>query len=157
MNFYQKLGPLVFGTRLKRLSDYFLSEVNQVYASRGIPFEASWFGIFYLLGNQTELSIFEIAEQLEVSHSAISQLVKSLTEKGLLTLQPSSHDGRKKVIHLSKSGEELLQKIKPIWVALDKTMTDLLDKNKVLEQIFQLENKFDEIPLSKLINKNADV
>ena len=157
MNFYQKLGPLVFGTRLKRLSDYFLSEVNHVYASRGIPFEASWFGIFYLLDNQTELSIFEIAEQLEVSHSAISQLVKSLTEKGLLTLQPSAHDGRKKVIHLSQKGKELLQKIKPIWAALDKSMSALLKQNEVLEQIFQLENKFAEMPLSKLINQNADV
>lgn len=157
MNFYQKLGPLVFGTRLRRLSEYFLSEVNLVYTSRGIPFEASWFGIFYLLDKQTELSIFEIAEQLEVSHSAISQLVKTLTEKGLVTLRPSSHDGRKKVIHLSHEGKELLQEIKPVWAALDKSMSVLLEQNELLEQIFQLENKFAEMPLSKRINQQADV
>ena len=49
MNFYQQLGTLVFGTRLKKLSDYFLSEINKVYSDQNIPFEASWFGVFFLV------------------------------------------------------------------------------------------------------------
>jgi DNA-binding MarR family transcriptional regulator len=157
MNFYQELGPVVFGTRLKRMSDIFLSEVNKVYADNDIPFEASWFGIFYLLDKHQELSIFEIAETLEVSHSAVSQLVKVLLAKQLIDQKASIYDGRKKVISLSASGLDLLIKIKPVWLALSKTMEEIMADIPILEEILQLENKFATENLSKLINKKLHV
>ncbi len=157
MDFYQELGPLVFGTRLKRLSDYFLSEVNKVYSENGIPFEASWFGVFYLLDKHQELSIFEIAETLEVSHSAVSQLVKVLVAKQLINQQDSPYDGRKKVISFSKSGQELLTQIKPIWKALDQIMNELMVENKVLAELYKLEYKFVSSSLSTLVNQQIHV
>ncbi len=41
MNFYQNLGYLVLGSRLRRLSEAFLSEINRVYQNEGIDFDAS--------------------------------------------------------------------------------------------------------------------
>ncbi len=157
MNFYQQIGPLVFGTRLKRLSDYFLSEVNKVYFDNGIPFEASWFSVFYILDTHTSVSIHEIAGKLEVSHSAISQIIKNLEEKNLVALYPSLDDARKKLIYLSDNGKELLKTIKPIWLALDQVMADLLIENDVLKNLLEIETSFSKFPLNQRINKQIYV
>lgn len=157
MNFYHELGPLVLGTRLKRLSDHFLSEVNKVYLDNNIPFEASWFGVFYLLDKHTELSIYEIAETLTISHSAVSQMIKTLQQKELVIINSSSIDGRKKVIAFSTQGIELLNKIKPIWKALDKTLITLLNNNLLINDLLKLENELNNSPLSTLINQQIHV
>jgi DNA-binding MarR family transcriptional regulator len=157
MNFYQELGPLVFGTRLKRLSDYFLSEINKVYSDLGIPFEASWFGVFYLLDKHGSLSIYEIADTLDVSHSAISQLIKTLQEKKLVVLTPSNDDGRRKDIHFSTKGNALLEKIKPVWNALSQTMNTILEENDVLQKLIKIEDRFGEIPLNERIKSKIYV
>lgn len=157
MNFYQELGPLVLGTRLKRLSDYFLSEINKVYSDRGIPFEASWFGVFYLLDKHESLSIFEISEKLEVSHSAISQLVKTLVKLKHVKLTNSKMDGRRKDITLTEQGVALLIQIKPVWIALDKAMQKRLTNNELLNNLLALENEFLKHDLNHSIKSELDV
>src|SRR3954466_7040072 len=113
MNFYQSLGFLVFGSRLKRLSDAFLNDVSQVYKFHNISFDASWFPVFYILSQKTEVSIKEISGELNVSHSAISQLVSNLQQKGLIKSVISTKDARHKAVTFTSKGERLLQKIKP--------------------------------------------
>jgi DNA-binding MarR family transcriptional regulator len=157
MNFYQELGPLVLGTRLKRLSDYFLAEVNKVYFDFDIPFEASWFGVFYLLDVNKNLSIFEIAEKLEVSHSAISQVIKTLEIKNLITCTASADDARKKIITLSAEGLTLLQKIKPVWKALNLAMENVLEENPVLKNLILVEKNFEEIALNQRVKNYLNV
>jgi len=66
MNFYQQLGFLVFGSRLKRLSDTFINDINKVYKSYNIQFDASWFPVFYILSQKEEVSIKEISDDLNV-------------------------------------------------------------------------------------------
>lgn len=105
MSFYPSLGYLVFGSRLRRLSEYFLMEVNKVYEQAGIPFDASWFPVFYLLSKQQPLPMIDISEQLEISHSAVSQMVTSLKKKGLLKTTPCKEDGRRQLVAFSKKGK----------------------------------------------------
>ncbi|WP_343667546.1 MarR family winged helix-turn-helix transcriptional regulator [Chitinophaga sp.] len=157
MSFYSSLGFLVFGSRLRRLSEYFLSEVNKVYEQAGIPFEASWFPVFYILGKEQPMPLIDIAAQLEVSHSAISQLVTGLKKKGLVKTAPCPDDGRRQLVMLSKKGEEMLLQIQPIWAAITQAMTDLADENKwskqVLEAVTAVENSVEAEPLSARILK----
>jgi DNA-binding MarR family transcriptional regulator len=157
MSFYSSLGFLVFGSRLRRLSEYFLSEVNKVYEQAGIPFEASWFPVFYILGKEQPMPLIDIAAQLEVSHSAISQLVTGLKKKGLVKTAPCPDDGRRQLVMLSKKGEEMLQQIQPIWEAITQAMTELAEENKmskqVLEAVSAVENSVEAEALSVRILK----
>ena len=93
MNFYESLGYLVLGSRLKRLSESFLSEVNKAYQAAGIEFDASWFPVFYLLLNNSTLSIKELSDTIGVSHPAASQLVTNLKGKKLIKTTTSADDG----------------------------------------------------------------
>jgi len=153
--FYQSLGFLVFGSRLRRLSEYFLMEVNKVYEQEGIPFDASWFPVFYVLSKQQPMPLIDIADTLEVLHSAVSQLVTSLRKKGLVTTAPCPEDGRRQLVALTRKGEELLQQVQPIWVAITAAMTQVVEGHKqsrqLLEGIAQVEQAVQSIPLAERI------
>ncbi|MBO9632997.1 MAG: MarR family transcriptional regulator [Chitinophagaceae bacterium] len=125
MNFYESLGFLVLGSRLRRLSESFLADVNKVYDEHQLKFDASWFPVFYILSKQKQVSIRYIADELAVSHSAVSQLVSSLQEKGLVKTTASAEDGRKKVVSFTSKGQKLQQQIEPVWNALTKAMEEL--------------------------------
>lgn len=152
MSFYASLGYLVFGSRLRRLSEYFLMEVNKVYEQSGIAFDASWFPVFYILSRQQNIPLIDIAEQLEVSHSAVSQLITGLKKKGLVKTAPCPDDGRRQLVMLSKKGEELLQQVQPVWTAITEAMKDLTDEHKqsrlLLDAVSQVESAVQETPLS---------
>lgn len=155
MSFYPSLGYLIFGSRLRRLSEYFLAEVNKVYAQAGIPFDASWFPLFYLLSVKDKLTLMDIATLLEVSHSAVSQLVTNLKSKGLLKTSRCEEDGRRQWVVLSKKGEELLKQVLPVWKGIEAAMGGLALENKqsskILEAIGALERAVEAEPLADRI------
>ena len=155
MSFYPSLGFLVFGSRLRRLSEYFLMEVNKVYEQAGIPFDASWFPVFYVLSKQQPVPLIDIADTLEISHSAVSQMVTSLRKKGLVKTAPCPDDGRRQLVMLTKKGEDLLQQVQPIWTAISGAMTQLTASHKqsrqILDAIAQVEQAVQQVPLSARI------
>lgn len=156
MNFYADLGYLVLGSRLRRLSESFLTEVNRTYHAAGIDFDASWFPVFYLLSQNASLSIKELSELTEVSHSAASQLVASLKNKKLLKTTTSGADGRRHMVELTKSGRILLEQIMPVWDAVTDTMKELVDNDphceSLLTVIGALEHNFRAAKLSEKIS-----
>ncbi|MGE7774510.1 MarR family winged helix-turn-helix transcriptional regulator [Chitinophaga sp. NPDC101104] len=161
MSFYPKLGYLIFGSRLRRLSEYFLAEVNKVYAQAGIAFDASWFPLFYLLSEGRQLTLMDISQELEVSHSAVSQLIANLKGKGLVTTMRCAEDGRRQLVELTKKGAALLQQVLPVWKAIGESMESLVQEDpqsrKILEAIGALERSVAEDPLSARILRAMDI
>ena len=152
MNLYQSLGHLVLGSRLRRLSEAFLAEINRAYQTAGIDFDASWFPVFYILSKQQNIPLIDIAEQLEVSHSAVSQLITGLKKKGLVKTGPCADDGRRQLVMLSKKGEELLQQVQPVWKAITLAMADLTEsQQQLLDAITKVEKAVQQEPLSTRI------
>ena len=160
MNFYQQLGFLVFGSRLRRLSETFLNDVNKVYKSHKIAFDASWFPVFYILSQKQEASIKEISEEVNVSHSAVSQLISNLQQKGLIKSTVSKKDARHKVITFTAKGEKLLQKIQPVWVALESAMEELAgssaESKKLLNALTNMEKRIQQKSLFERIEKSIE-
>lgn len=152
MRFYPSLGYLIFGSRLRRLSEYFLAEVNKVYDQAGIAFDASWFPLFYLLSQKEQLTLMDIATELEVSHSAVSQLVANLKKKGLVKTSRCGDDGRRQWVVFTKKGEELLRQVLPVWKGIGQAMEAMADEHrqsrKILEAIGALERAVEEQPLA---------
>jgi DNA-binding MarR family transcriptional regulator len=157
MNLYQSLGYLVLGSRLRRLSEAFLAEINRVYQNEGIDFDASWFPVFYLLSKNDALSIKELSEQIEVSHPAASQLITNLKNRGLVTSATCTDDGRRQLVTLTESGRELLSKILPVWDAISTAMTELVEHNQdalqLLPAITALETSFRSADLAGAISQ----
>jgi len=157
MNYYQSLGYLVLGSRLKRLSEVFLSEINKAYRSEGIVFETTWFPVFYLLSEHKSLSIQELCEQIEVTHPAASQLVTNLKSKGLVMTTTSKEDARKQLVKLSPEGKKLLKKILPIWDAIREIMEEVAggkpESQVILNTLTTLEEAFKATNIVEKITK----
>lgn len=126
MDFYRHVGELIFGTRLKRLSEKFLFDVGKVYKSLDIDFEPSWFPIFYLLNKNREMSATEMAEELAITHQAVSQLVTILEKKKVIKILQDNNDKRKRLIVFTKKGLTLVDTVKPVWTCIEKAMQKLL-------------------------------
>jgi len=158
MNLYQRLGFLVLGSRLRRISDSFLSEITRAYQQEGIEFDASWFPVFYLLAENDSLSIKELSEQTEVSHPAASQLITGLKNKGLLTTTTCADDGRKQLVTFTPKGRELLERVRPVWDAILLSMKEMMNdepqSKQLLAAITALETAFQSTALSERIDKH---
>ncbi|MEH0156715.1 MarR family transcriptional regulator [Limibacter armeniacum] len=161
MDFYKELGALIFGSRLKRISDRFLSDVNKVYTQLEIPFDASWFPVFYLLDKEERISLIEVSDKLEVSHSAISQLVTNLERKKLVKTEKDPEDGRKRLITLTNEGLEVKNKAKAVWDALQGAMGELLmegtHSQHLLKGFDELENNLDQKDLKERVLEKIGV
>ncbi|TWR23871.1 MarR family transcriptional regulator [Mucilaginibacter pallidiroseus] len=133
MNLYQSLGYLVLGSRLRRLSETFLSEINRIYQTENIEFDASWFPVFYLLSKNDSLSIRELSDQTGVSHPAASQLITNLKAKDIVETTVSTDDGRKQLVQLTEKGKAILNQILPIWNAITESMDEMTKSNPGME------------------------
>jgi DNA-binding MarR family transcriptional regulator len=155
MNLYQRLGYLVLGSRLRRLSESFLAEITRAYQQEGIEFDASWFPVFYLLSQNSALSIKELSEQTEVSHPAASQLVTNLKQRGLVKSTTSKTDARKQLITFTPKGRALLQQVLPVWDAIMLSMDEIAGKqSELLAAITNFEAALQAHNLSNHISEN---
>ncbi len=147
MSFYHQAGNLILGTRLRSLGDRFLAMVQDLYQQLEIPFEASWFPLFYLLDRHERLSMMDASRELGFSHSAISQMAASLRKKGLLTLVRDAEDARRRDMTLTEEGRALLTRIKPVWLALDDVLRQEqeagIDWTPALQHLDDLLQRFD--------------
>jgi DNA-binding MarR family transcriptional regulator len=161
MNFYQNLGYLVLGSRLRRLSEAFLSEINRAYQNEGIDFDASWFPAFYLLSKNASLSIKELSDQTGVSHPAASQLIANLKNKKLVATNTCTDDGRRQLVQLTDQGQKLLEQVLPVWEAVTLAMQQLVAGepgcHDILPAITALEDTFRSADLAGLIHKKLAV
>ena len=137
------------------MSEYFLAEVNKVYQQLGLPFEASWFPLFYILSNRQQVSIRQVADELMTSHSAVSQLVTKLKEMDLLETFALEEDKRVQVIRLTSTGKALKNKLLPVWAGISQSMA-LMEKaypdvTHFLPAVAKLEAHFEAQPLSEII------
>jgi len=148
VDFYRKTGELIFGTRLKRVSEKFLTDVSKVYKVLDIPFEVSWFPIFYLLNQKGALSVTEIARELQITHSAVSQWVNVLQKKRLIKFTDDANDRRKRLVDFTAKGSRLIPTLEPIWESMTKAMQNLLAEGKdsvnLLDALSQLEDSIEK-------------
>ncbi len=142
------LGSLALGSRLKRLSDRFMTEGAEIYKAAAVPFEPRWFPLFSLLAERGPLAIGEAAEALGLSHAAVSQTARGMVERGVLSTAKDRGDERRTKIELSAAGRALIPRLRPLWDAIraavdelsQATGTDVLSTLSRLERAMDTEN-----------------
>ncbi|MCG8699102.1 MAG: MarR family winged helix-turn-helix transcriptional regulator [Bacteroidales bacterium] len=146
MDFYREIGELVLGSWLKRISNQFQMDILKIYTSLGIRFDLSWFPVFYLLNKEKEITITSLAKELKVSHPAIIQVVNSLKKEKLVRVSVDKNDKRKRNVKFTEKGFELMRKVEPVWVDIQKIMDEILTEgeqtNQLLPALGELEDIF---------------
>lgn len=153
MDALRGLGELGLGSRLKRVSEYMMKETQVVYNHFGIDFDPYLFPIFKIISHKNGVTNSEIQSSLQYTQPAITQAINKLIKKELIVLKPDKVDKRKKLIYVSKKGEDTLKRLKPVWKSIDATIkTFTLERsNSLIEHLNSLENKLNAKSFSEAI------
>ena len=157
MTYQEHAGFLILGSRMKRLGEKLFAQVGKVYTDQGIPFEPSWFGIFFVLYQKEQLSVSLLARTLGVSDAAVSQQIRVLLRAGLLDVRETRGDRRVRTVALSSLGLRLLRQALPVWEAMNVAVSRLLGESameRLLKGLNGLEEAVREQPLHERMNRH---
>jgi len=154
----QQLGELGLGSRLNRLSDIMMKEIQAVYNAKGIDFDPYLFPVFRIIIDNQHSTTTKIQEKLQYTQPAITQAIKKLMNKGLITYKVAKDDKRKKLFQLTKKGIETHHKVIPLWEAIDKQVKWLTEgsASSLTRHLTHLENQLREKPLSQRILESLE-
>ncbi|WP_298902062.1 bifunctional helix-turn-helix transcriptional regulator/GNAT family N-acetyltransferase [uncultured Psychroserpens sp.] len=153
MDALRGFSELALGSRLKRLSDFVMKEVQCTYDYFNIEFDPYLFPIIKIIDNKNGVTNVEIKTALKLSQPAISQAVNKLIAKELLHLESDTIDKRKKILTLSDKGKHLVARMKPLWAVIDNVIKEYTthSSNSLTEHLNKLEDKLQHKSLSKTI------
>lgn len=146
MDLIKQLAEMAIGSRMKRLTFRMNKDVSRVYKELGFEFEARWFPVVYLLSEKHQLSITEIADALNYSHTAIKKFAVEMIKKDLLDSVQDLNDKRRRLLRLSKHGKKVVRDLKPVWKEIKAVAYDLVmgsDPN-IISAIESVERQLDQ-------------
>lgn len=159
MNKLNSFGELALGSRLKRLSDTLMKEVKKIYKSLYIDFEPAHMPVFKTIDEESKISIGDIASALSISQPAVTQFVNALEKKKLILTSADRIDKRKKLISLSKKGQQIIKRLQPIWTIIDTEVKNITSSNNTqfMKQIEHIEGQIQMQSLyERVINSIRD-
>ena len=98
--------------------------ISEVYAELGIVGVRPRFSpaIMFLEGGP--LSIRELAREVNVTHSAMSQTLTAMRKDGLIQSAPGA-DARSRMIELTPAGRALIEPLRREWYATEAVLAEL--------------------------------
>lgn len=120
--FYNKVGKMALGSRLRMLNERIWEDAKQLYFIYGVGLKPKWFPVFYVLSEKSEKSITSIANAIGHSHPSVCKIVREMARADLVLEKPDKHDGRKNIVSLTKKGENISEKIKDQYHDVDKAI-----------------------------------
>lgn len=161
MDFYSQIGKVALGSRLRRLSDQLSEDASKIYMLYNVELDPKWFPVFYVLSQQGSAAVTEIAQIIGHSHASVSQIVREMSHRGLVTIEKHNQDARVKVIKLSEAGKQSIPLLKQQCADVGQAVEGLLAEsqydlwNAIAEIEFLLSNQsfFDRV---QAVNKKRE-
>lgn len=130
MEFFNTVGKMAIGSRLRLLTDKITEDAAQVYGMYGISMQPKWFPVFYVLSQGENKTITEIAKEIGHSHVSVSKIVKEMVQKGFIKEKKDKTDGRKTLVGLSPKGMEVNEKISAQYQDVNNAIEELSAQTK---------------------------
>jgi DNA-binding MarR family transcriptional regulator len=142
MNVIDESGILAISTRLQRLADTLRKDGVLIYKTNNIDFEPKWFPVIYTLHFKPVLSVVELANEIGYTHPSTISLLKELEKEKLIRSKKDKADERKRLIQLTAKGQELVDRMRPVWEIIKAAATELTDtQNNLMKAIAEVEEQ----------------
>ena len=102
------------GTLLRHLIEKLDRAVEQSYVESGLDYRPRYTPVMRALIQSGPISIRGISRTAEITHSAASQTVAQMVEKGLVRLQAGS-DARERIVALTPLAKAMIPKLEQHW------------------------------------------
>ncbi|MET3535306.1 bifunctional helix-turn-helix transcriptional regulator/GNAT family N-acetyltransferase [Chryseobacterium limigenitum] len=107
MDFYNRTGKMAIGSRLRLLTGKVTEDAAKIYELYNIEFSPKWFPVFFILIENGEKTITEIAEEIGHSQPSVTKIIKEMTAADLVNSNLQSDDKRRNIVGLTKKGIEV--------------------------------------------------
>jgi DNA-binding MarR family transcriptional regulator/N-acetylglutamate synthase-like GNAT family acetyltransferase len=148
------LGPIMLGSRLKRLGERFQAGAIRLIAEAGVSIQPAQAQLLAALDGGA-LTIGQLAEAVGTSQPGVTRAIGQLTEAGLVASVRGA-DERVRLVSLSPAGEAAMARIRHlVWPRLGEVVEDLcapLD-GPLLDQIAALEAALEAAPLDARVER----
>jgi len=125
MDFFNKVGKIAIGSRLRMLTEKLTEDASQIYALYDIDFQPKWFPVYYVISLGEEKTITEIAKEIGHSHPSVSKIINEMSKSGLITEKRDQADGRRNLVKLSEKGHQINSKIQNQYIDLHQAMESI--------------------------------
>ena len=125
MNIFNKTGKMALGSRLRMLTSKVTEDATKIYNMYHIDFAPKWFPVFYILSEEGEKTITDIATDIGHSQPSVSKIIREMNKAGLLIQNISSTDKRRNVVALSDYGHEISTAIKDQYKDVDAAIEQM--------------------------------
>lgn len=127
-------------SELALLIDRFMRRIHFTLQSKGPSFDTEKVGpgggiVLLTLSDMGCTSLNELTMQVARDKSQMTRTIRSLETKGLVVREPSPDDGRVTLVHLTHSGERVVDTLKDV---VSETINDILSPiSKSEEQVLR--------------------
>lgn len=130
MNFFDQVGKMAIGSRLRMLTEKVTEDASQIYKLYDVNLQPKWFPVFYVLSNGEQKTITAIAKEIGHSHPSVSRIIREMAKKGFVTESKDKGDGRRNVVSLSIKGREVNDKIQAQYEDVNKVIEDIISQTR---------------------------
>jgi DNA-binding MarR family transcriptional regulator len=109
---------------MRDIFDRMESAITEVYDELGIVGVRPRFSMAIMFLEGGPLSIRELAREVNVTHSAMSQTVTAMRKDGLIQSAPGA-DARNRMIELTPAGRALIGPLRTEWHATEAVLAEL--------------------------------
>lgn len=141
-DFLDESGPLFLGTRLRRLSEYFIRDAGNVCSPGHVSITPGAIVLLRLLQTYPNISLLEASKRLYMSQPLVSQHVRTLVKKGYIISETHPNDKRERILSLTKAGQEMLCTIRPAWQVVEEAAEKYLSvlESDVMKVVKEMES-----------------
>ncbi|WP_298739881.1 helix-turn-helix domain-containing protein [uncultured Chitinophaga sp.] len=128
MELFEKTGKSALGSRLRLFTAMITDDAARIYASYGLDFTPKWYPVFFVLADDREKTITEIAVEIGHSQPSVSKIIREMTEAGLVKENQQSDDKRRNVVRLTKKGKLFSEKLRPQQADVEAAIEGLISE-----------------------------
>jgi DNA-binding MarR family transcriptional regulator/N-acetylglutamate synthase-like GNAT family acetyltransferase len=128
MEIFEKTGKSALGSRLRLFSAMITDDAAKIYKWYGLEFAPKWFPVFFVLAQDSEKTITEIAVEIGHSQPSVSKIVREMTNAGLVKENQKSSDKRRNVVALTKKGKSFSDKLTVQLADVDAAIEGIINE-----------------------------
>lgn len=147
MRIFDKTGKMALGSRLRLLTARVTEDAAKIYDLYDVEFSPKWFPVFFVLSEEGEKTITEIADEIRHSQPSVTKIIQEMTAAGLVRDNLKSTDKRRNVVGLTQKGAEFSEKIRVQYTDVDAAIESTINEathnlwEAIAEWEFLLEQK----------------
>jgi len=124
-NFFDTVGKLAIGSRLRLLTESITEDAAQIYKLYDIDMQPKWFPVFYMLSGGDQKTITTIARNIGHSHPSVSKIIGEMVKSGLVKEKKDKSDGRRNMVSLTAKGKNITERIQDQYTDVNNAIEQL--------------------------------